>query len=222
MPALLLSIRDTGVGMDASTLGRIFDPFFTSKETGVGTGLGLAMAYNIIKQHKGVIEVHSTPNVGTTFNIFLPKNENQIFPPPPETARMIWSKGSGSILVIDDEEIVRTTTRELLEALGYQVLLAASGDEGIQLFKNNRETIKAILLDMAMPKKSGKEVFIELKQIDENIKVVLSSGFRHDRRVEETMALGVQEFIQKPYSMEQLMKTMGKVIETGEENHDDT
>ncbi len=210
---LLLRVRDTGVGMDSKTLARIFDPFFTSKETGVGTGLGLAMTYNIVKQHKGVIDVYSEPGVGTCFNIFLPKAEKLAVSPLPIEPKLKLGTGAGCVLVIDDEEIVRRTTKVMLEALGYKVLLAEDGYEGVANYRKNREKIQAVLLDMAMPKKSGKEVFIELKRINENVKVVLSSGFRQDRRIEETMKLGVYEFIQKPYSLDQLLKTMESVID---------
>ncbi len=211
---LLLRIRDTGVGMEPKILARIFDPFFTSKEIGVGTGLGLAMAYTIIKQHKGRINVYSEPGVGTSFNIFLPKSETSNISPSPIESHLKLAKGSGSILVIDDETIVRTTAKGLLEALGYEVLVAGGGDEGIAIYLENRENIRAVLLDMAMPKKSGKEVFVELKKIDGNVKVILSSGFRQDRRVDETMNLGVCEFLQKPYSLKQLMKIMERVLVT--------
>ena len=209
---LLLRIRDTGVGIEPKVLARIFDPFFTSKEIGVGTGLGLAMAYTIIKQHKGLINVYSEPGVGTSFNIFLPKIEIPNISPPTIKYRIKMAKGSGSILVIDDEDIVRTTAKGLLETLGYEVLVADGGDEGIAIYLENRENIRAVLLDMAMPKKSGKEVFIELKKIDENVKVVLSSGFRQDRRVEETMNLGIGGFLQKPYSLKQLMDILERVL----------
>ncbi len=209
---LLLRVRDTGVGMDSETSARIFDPFFTSKETGVGTGLGLAMAYNIVKQHKGIIDVNSELGRGTVFNIFLPKTEERRTVPQPLKSELELGRGAGLILIIDDEEIVRETAGGMLKALGYEVLLADGADEGIPLYREHREKIHAILLDMAMPKKSGMEVFVELKKINKNVKVVLSSGFRHDRRVEETMKLGVREFIQKPYSLDQLIKTMDKVI----------
>ena len=209
---LLLQIRDTGVGMDPKVLARIFDPFFTSKEIGVGTGLGLAMAYTIIKQHKGLITVYSEPRIGTSFNIFLPKIEKPITLPAPVESELKLAKGSGIILVIDDEKIVRTTAKGLLEALGYEVLVAGGGDEGIAIYRENRDTIRAVLLDMAMPKKSGKEVFIELKKINENVKVVLSSGYRQDQRVEETMNLGIGEFLQKPYSLKQLMDILERVL----------
>jgi DNA-binding response OmpR family regulator len=122
--------------------------------------------------------------------------------------------GSGLILVIDDEEVVRETVAELLKAIGYQVLLAASGDEGVSAFKKEQKNILAVILDMAMPKKSGRDVFPELKEIDPGVRVVLCSGFRQDRRVKEVMNMGVDAFLQKPFSLEQLMTTLKKVLDS--------
>ncbi len=211
---LFLKVEDTGVGMDRETLARIFDPFFTSKETGVGSGLGLAMAYNIVKQHNGLIDVFSEVGQGTIFTVMLPKAKNvkQISTSMTDTLNL--SKGSGLILVIDDEEIVREIAAELLGVIGYRVALAEGGDEGISIYKQRKDDIVAVILDMAMPKKSGKEVYAELKKIDAEVKVVLSSGFRQDRRVEEVMNMGVDAFIQKPYSLIQLMTTLGDVLDS--------
>ncbi|WP_028584158.1 AAA family ATPase [Desulfogranum mediterraneum] len=209
---LLLRIRDTGVGMSPETLNRIFDPFFTTKED-LGSGLGLAMAYTIIRQHQGLIDVYSEPGKGSTINIFLPRIEGQEELATATEAAAELGQRSGRILVIDDEELVREIAREMLEVMGYEVLLAGGGDEGLALYREQRETIRAVLLDMAMPGKSGKEVFVELKQLAPEVRVILASGFRHDQRVEETIALGVDAFLQKPYSFKQLMAQLDRVLE---------
>lgn len=212
-PYLLLRVRDNGVGMDSQVVERIFDPFFTSKDPDVGTGLGLAMAYNIIKQHKGMINVYSEPDMGSTFNIFLPQADRVTLLPAESVSNFEFGSYAGHILVIDDEDIIRETAKGLLEALGFDVLVATGGDEGIALYKEHGDKIRAVLLDMAMPKKSGKDVFLELQQIDKEIKVVLSSGYRQDRRVEDTMRLGVDAFIQKPYSLVQIKEVFDHLFE---------
>ncbi len=211
-PHLLLRVRDTGVGMNSETLARIFDPFFTADKAGIGTGLGLAMAYNIIKQHQGVINVDSEPGHGTTFSILLPIAEKQQLSSSPMSSQDELGSGSGLVLIIDDEELIRTAAKGLLEALGFDVLLATEGNKGVALYKEHQEQIVAVLLDMAMPQKAGDEVYKELKQINSKVKVVLSSGYQQDRRVEETIQSGVDAFLPKPYSLQQLNKTMDLVL----------
>jgi len=206
-----LSVQDSGVGMDAMTKAKIFDPFFTTKQTGKGTGLGLAMVYNIVRQHAGFIDVHSESGCGSTFDVYLPvlhaagtRNGDE---PVMEVRR-----GSGLILVVDDEEIIRQTARAILEECGYTVVLAHNGEEGVRIFKARHDKIKAVLLDMVMPKKSGKEAYLEMRAIDPDLKVLLSSGFKQDERVESVIKLGVQSFIQKPYSLDTLSRAIFTVI----------
>ncbi len=211
-PFRLIRVKDTGVGMTPQVIARIFDPFFTTKESGTGTGLGLAMAYKIIEDHQGHIEVHSSPGRGTTFSIFLPATAAQRAEEGPETGTAEPSGASGLILVIDDEKIIRDTASRILEEAGYDVLTASGGDGGLALFRENRDRIDGVLLDMAMPGKSGREVYLAMKEMDPAVRVLLSSGFRQDKRVQEAMELGVDDFIQKPYSMAELVESMEKVI----------
>jgi PAS domain S-box-containing protein len=196
---------DNGVGMDEDTLRSIFDPFFTTKERDQGTGLGLAMVYSIIHHHHGFIDVYSEKGVGSTFNVYFPEmtGEGELEHPGFEP---VVEKGEGTILVIDDEAIVRLMAESILKECGYDVISADNGREGVEIFRNRSDSIDAVLLDMAMPGMSGREVFIELQKIVPSVKVLLASGFRQDYRVDEVMKLGIAGFIQKPYSLGDLSK----------------
>jgi len=210
----LVSCSDTGVGMDSAILSKIYDPFFTTKEKGEGTGLGLAMVYNIIHQHNGFIDVYSEPGVGSTFNIYLPVSGES-----PEAAQHALEqeimKGEGLILVVDDEEVVRFIAQNILNECGYDVLLAGDGKSGIEMYTSMRDEIKLVLLDMAMPGMSGYDVFLELKKINPHVRVLLSSGFRQDERVAKAIEQGVAGFIQKPYSIAEMSVRIKEVLGEG-------
>ncbi len=207
----VVSHSDTGVGMDEDILKNIFDPFFTTKERDQGTGLGLAMVYSIIHHHHGFIDVYSEKGIGSTFNVYFPgiaEGEE------PEHAgyESVMEKGEGTILVIDDEDIVRLMAENILIECGYGVIAAENGREGVEIFRNRYNGINAVLLDMAMPGMSGKEVYAELKNINPGVKVLLASGFRQDYRVDEVIKLGVTGFIQKPYSLGELSRKVKEII----------
>lgn len=206
-----ITISDTGVGMDSKTIAKIFDPFFTKKEKGKGTGLGLAMVYNIMKQHRGFIDVYSELGIGTSFNIFIPilygnNNEDKHF-----VKRKI-PMGEGLILVIDDEYILRRIAKSILTECGYTVITAEDGKEGIEIFTQRHSEIKAVLLDLIMPKISGEKVYKELLNIDKDVKVLLTSGFKQDHRVEVAFDLGIDGFIQKPFTMRALAKKLNEIL----------
>jgi len=207
----VVSQSDTGVGIDSKNIHKIFDPFFTTKERERGTGLGLSMVYSIVHQHGGFIDVYSEPGTGSTFNIYLPEfSEEALY--EISTQEYGIEKGEGIILVIDDEDIVRLMAENILIECGYEVILAENGREGISIYSSRKNEIKSVLLDMAMPVMSGKEVYLELKKINPEVKVLLASGFRQDDRVQETLALGVNGFIQKPYSITELSKKIKKMM----------
>lgn len=208
----LISHSDTGVGIDNSLLNKIYDPFFTTKEKGSGTGLGLSMVYNIIHQHKGFIDVYSEVGTGSTFNIYLPVYEYIDSTKPLSNENQIC-RGSGLVLVIDDEDVVRLIASNILTECGYDVIEAENGQQGIKIFKEMHERIVSVLLDMAMPGMSGDEVFIELRKIQPDVKVLLSSGFRQDMRVEKVLSLGVGGFIQKPYSVIEMSRKMKDLLD---------
>lgn len=208
-----LQVKDNGVGMDSKTISKIFDPFFTTKEEGVGTGLGLSMVYNIILQHEGLINVQSEIGIGTSFNIYLPKIEDeQKINSQNDDLKDSINKGSGLILVVDDEAMLRKVAKLMLTKCGYEVILAENGIKAIELFKEKHKEIKAVLLDMSMPKMSGKETFIEMKKIDKNVKIIMSSGLKQDKRLIEVMNMGADGFLQKPYTFKDLTDTVQEII----------
>lgn len=206
-----LSIHDSGVGMDSTTIARIFDPFFTTKEKGQGTGLGLAMVYNIVRQHDGFIDVYSEPGYGTTFNLYFQKyKEEQSFQKSVPKINII--KGSGTILLIDDEQLIRGVACSMIEECGYSVLTAENGLIGLERYQQHRETIDAVILDMVMPVKSGLETYKELMAIAPECKVILASGFKEDARVLEVMELGADFFIQKPYTLQEISQVLADLL----------
>lgn len=206
-----LSVADSGVGMDANTLAKIFIPFFSTKEKGRGTGLGLAMVYNIVHQFDGFVEVYSEAGTGSTFNLFLPvlTSDNII---KQKEKKFMLPKGEGTILVVDDEDLVRSTAGSILKKCGYKVITATDGVNGVEIYEQNKNEIKAVLLDLVMPKKSGEKAYLDMKKINPDVKVLLSSGFRQDERVDLAISYGISGFIQKPYTIEKLSRAVYNLI----------
>jgi PAS domain S-box-containing protein len=208
----VLKVKDTGVGIEPKFISRIFDPFYTTKAKAQGTGLGLAMVYNIVKQHRGFIDVDSHPGIGTTFSIYFPQLEEQQFYDSKILESEALIPGTGLILIVDDEESLRLTLKEILETCGYDVLLAEDGRQGLKIFKQRCSEIKVILLDLAMPNMSGKDSYLEMKKIFPSVKVLVISGFKHDQRVREIQGLGVNGFLAKPFTMAELSRKIAEVI----------
>ena len=206
-----LTVSDTGVGIDKKTQERIFDPFFTTKEMGRGTGLGLASVYGIIKGHGGYIEVESKPASGTTFSIFLPASGKAIEQKVESSSQII--QGSGTVLIVDDEEMVLRANGQMLKKLGYTVVEATSGSQAIEKYKENKEQFVLVILDMIMPEISGSEVFDKLKEINPQVKVLLSSGYSIEGQASEILNRGCNGFIQKPFSMKHLSEKINEIIE---------
>ena len=206
-----LSVTDTGIGMNKSTRQRIFEPFFTTKEVGRGTGLGLASAYGIIKNHNGVIDVDSEIDQGTTFQIYLPICNKEVF--IESTANGKTYKGRETILLVDDEEMIADIGKKLLEKLGYRVLLAGSGQSAIELYEEYRDHIDLIILDMIIPGMGGSEIFDHLKAMDPSIRVLLSSGYSLNGQASQIMKRGCNGFIQKPFNIEQLSKKIREILD---------
>ncbi len=210
---VLLAVTDTGTGMYKKTMERIFDPFFTTKEMGRGTGLGLASAYGIIKGHGGYIDADSTRGRGTTFSIYLPASKKKVQKVAKTEERLV--KGTGTALLVDDEEVILEVGRELLEALGYRVLLAQDGKEAIKVYEENQDKIDIVVLDVVMPGMGGGEAYDSMKDINPDIKVLLSSGFSIDGEASKILERGCNGFIQKPFTMKELSGEIGKILKRG-------
>jgi PAS domain S-box-containing protein len=210
---VLLAVTDTGTGMYKKTMERIFDPFFTTKEMGRGTGLGLASAYGIIKGHGGYIDVDSIRGRGTTFSIYLPATKKKVRKDAKTAQRLV--KGTGTVLLVDDEEVILEVGQELLEALGYRVVLAQDGKEAVKVYGKNQDKIDIVVLDVVMPGMGGGEVYDRMKDINPDIKVLLSSGFSIDGEASKILERGCNGFIQKPFTMQELSGEIGKIIKKG-------
>ncbi len=207
-----ISIQDNGIGMDTTTAAKIFDPFFSTKDKGKGTGLGLSMVYNIVRQHKGFIDVYSEPGIGSTFTLYFPVLDTEIVKNQSKDINLLF--GKGLVLVIDDEEVMRDLATDILKECKYDVITAKNGIEGIKIFKERENEVSVILLDMVMPEKSGFDTYLELKEIKTDVKVILSSGFIKDKRVQTIIEQGVNAFIHKPYTIDKLSKTVYEVIQS--------
>ncbi|MEW6734809.1 MAG: response regulator [Acidobacteriota bacterium] len=206
-----LIVEDTGTGMDQRTLERIFEPFFTTKEVGKGTGLGLAMVANIVKEAKGHIKVESELGKGTCFRIYLPVSA-QNWSEMEQTSSQITG-GSETILVVDDEETLRYLAKDLLEAYGYRVLLAADGPEALDIYRRQCDEIALVLLDMVMPRMGGREIYHKLLEINPKAKVVLASGYCPAEEMDQIWTEGIMGFVQKPYQINDLAAELRTVLD---------
>ncbi|HSO19777.1 MAG TPA: response regulator, partial [Desulfosarcina sp.] len=197
-----VTVADTGVGMEANVMERIFDPFFTTREMGRGTGLGLASAYGIIKNHGGFISVESQAGEGSTFHVFLPASTKAVVKEPVKAQHL--QQGQGTLLLVDDEKMVLDVGAAMLQRLGYTVHAAQSGEAALRLYENLGPTIDLVILDMVMPGMGGGEVFDRLKAMNPDIKVILSSGYSIEGQASDILARGCAGFIQKPFNLAQL------------------
>jgi len=205
------SITDTGEGMDERTRERVFDPFFTTKEMGRGTGLGLASAYGIIKNHGGIIQVQSRKGEGSSFHIYLPASEKEMVEEKADREKLL--RGSETVLLVDDEEMILEVGLSMLIALGYKVLTARSGREAAELYLEKKKKIDLVVLDMIMPGMGGKETFEELKKIDPDVRVLLSSGYSIDSRAKSILDEGCRGFIQKPFNLSIFSSKLREVLD---------
>jgi len=209
-PFVRIGVTDSGVGMDAGTCQRVFEPFFTTRQAGQGAGLGLAAAYGIIQNHGGFIEVTSEPGVGTSFQIYLPASDKSIpleLPPLED-----YLKGTETILLVDDEEIVLNVGRQILEKMGYQVLVAESGPVAVGQFKENADRIALVVLDVIMPGMDGVETCRALREIRADAKILFSSGYNLNGHLDDLEGIRYEGFIQKPFSLPQLSVKLREIL----------
>ncbi|MBU1161668.1 MAG: response regulator, partial [Proteobacteria bacterium] len=206
-----VSVTDTGAGIEKDAQERIFDPFFTTKEMGRGTGLGLASAYGIIKNHGGYIDVYSEKGKGATFIICLPATEKEV-----ATEKKIIHdilKGTETILLVDDEYIIVDVGKQMLEKMGYKVLIAKSGKAAVALYTANKDEIDMLILDMVMPEIGGGDTYDRLKEINPDIKVLLSSGYSIDGQAAKILDRGCNGFIQKPFNMKDMSQKIREILD---------
>ncbi|MCK5194644.1 MAG: response regulator, partial [Desulfobulbaceae bacterium] len=206
-----ISLTDAGVGMDKETQKRIFDPFFTTKRMDRGAGLGLASVYGIIKNHGGFIDVYSEKSIGTTFKIHLPASEKEPVKEKNDYRKAL--RGTETILFVDDEDIIIRVGKDMIESLGHEVLTAKNGKEAIEIYKKNIDKIDMVMLDIIMPVMDGGETYDKLKEINPDIKVLLSSGYGINGQATEILDRGCNGFIQKPFNMRALSKKIRDILD---------
>jgi CheY-like chemotaxis protein len=210
---VMISVSDTGLGMDKETQSRMFEPFFTTKEKGKGTGLGLSTVYGIIKQSGGYIFVQSEVGQGTTFSIYLPRVQGTM---EPHSATPDWrtaAGGSETVLLVEDEESVRQLVRETLETKGYHVIEAENGNAGLAAAEAHKATIDLLITDVIMPAMGGHELVQRLVESRPAIKVLYLSGYSEDAIVDQNTGESSKAFLQKPFTLQNLARKVREVLE---------
>lgn len=212
-----VTVKDTGIGMDLEIQSKIFDPFFSTKDISdkKGRGLGLSTVYGIVKNHGGFILVDSEKGKGTSFHICLPASNNIVVKEIKEESQPFrqMEKGSETVLLVDDEEEIINVGKNFLEKLGYKPMIARNGLEAVKIFKLYKDEISLVVLDLIMPKMNGKQAFAEIKNIQENAKILISTGYAIDDTIEGFLNQGCHGFIQKPFSLNEFAKTLRKILD---------
>lgn len=205
------SVTDTGIGMDKAVQNKIFEPFFTTKGRGRGTGLGLASAYGIIKNHDGIINVYSERGKGTTFTIYLPAAGTAEI--TGKKSYMSPLRGTETVLIVDDEDIILNVACELLEELGYRTRIARTGLEAVDVYLQAQDEIDVVILDMVMPGMSGGETYDKIRQLNPEVKILLASGYSIDDKASQILRRGCNGFIQKPFNIEELSRKLRELLD---------
>jgi len=211
---VLISVMDTGTGIDEAIRDEIFDPFYTTKGPDKGTGLGLSLVYGIVKTYKGFIDLESELGKGSTFTLYLPiyqdvegrkKDEKDDVP--------VAVRGTETILIVEDEEMLRKAIEQILQNHGYQVMSARDGEQGVELYKEHMDKIALVVTDMGLPKMSGFELFVTLQKINPDVKTILASGFIEPGVSSELFKKGIRDIIRKPYDANEILQKVRVIID---------
>jgi len=214
----MISVRDTGIGMDKAIQQQIFEPFFSTKPDSLvhASGLGLSTVYGIVKNHGGAIEVFSTLHEGSEFRLYFPKGKKEITIESEKPMSEI-SQGNACVLVVDDEELVREMVTEILSAFGYTVLQAENGQKGVEAYQEQHADIDLVILDMKMPMMDGREAFLAMQKINPNVCALLSTGYGSNNEAQEILDLGVKDLLSKPYKMEEILEKVQTALTSKEQ-----
>jgi len=212
-PYLLLTVSDTGEGMTPEILGRIFDPYFTTKEKGVGTGLGLAVVHGIVKVYGGTIRAYSEPGKGTTFHVYLPRIKEAKEMAKDESRPGVIPTGQERILFVDDELVLVEIGKQMLERLGYEVTTRTSSIEALELFRAKPDQFDLVITDMTMPHMTGDKLAQEIMKVRPDIPIILCTGFSERISEEKAKGMGIKAFVMKPLVMRDLANTVRKVLD---------
>ena len=215
-PHVVLEVSDNGAGIDPAVRDRVFEPYFTTKTKGPdrGTGLGLATVLGIVELHGGSVEVDAGPDrIGTTLRVFLPSTGRPIEPAVARRPAAVVPSGSGMLMIVDDDAIVRRAVAKAVETLGYSTVEATSGTDAVEIYRAHKDEIRGIVLDMVMPQMSGRATYVALREIDPTVPVLLMSGYAVNEEVQAILDLGVKAFVAKPHSVEQLAEALSVALQ---------
>jgi CheY-like chemotaxis protein len=213
---VLLSVTDNGQGMDRETWERAFEPFFTTKPVGKGTGLGLTMVFGILQRHGGWVDIDTEKGKGTRVQAYLPHLTERPVTPPPREILPAEPAGQDTVLFVDDEPLLRKVAQRHLSGLGYSVLTAADGEEGVETFRREAASIDVVVLDLTMPGLTGLQVLSRIRALSPGIPVVVASGYSSQVDAKEVLNAGADTFLPKPYAPEDLTRSIRKVLGMGE------
>ncbi len=208
---VVLSVADSGLGMDRETLQHIFDPFFSTKEVGRGSGLGLSLVYGMVKNHSGYIECSSEPGGGTRFDIYLPAIVDGPMPAEKDV-NDTQPRGNGTLLVVDDEMFIRDLAEQIFPKFGYSVMTAASGEKALDVYRQWQNRIDLVILDVIMPGMGGRQCLERLLAMDPKVKVIMASGYSNTGPARDVLSAGARSFISKPYQVNEILKTIREVL----------
>lgn len=208
---IYIEVTDSGCGMSAETIARIFDPFFTTKSD--GRGLGMAAVLGIVRAHRGAVKIYSEPGRGSTFRVLFPCAEAPAAEPEPQDPATGAWRGAGTVLLVDDEETVRAIGSHFLRRAGFDVITAADGAEALDIYRRRHPEIAAVVLDMTMPRMGGEEAFREMRRVNPNVRVLLSSGYSQEEALTGFNGKGLAGFIQKPYRVDEFLAKLRAILE---------